>query len=81
MHINFRTRDLIAVVHAQLPRALQNKYTVNVEADAFLIKATAVFVDAAGRRWEVELETGEIAGVPVSCLLPEMFIAELCAVT
>jgi hypothetical protein len=71
-------RDLIAVVHAQLPRDLQGRFAVDVTSDAYHISAVAKFTNAAGREWTCKLETCEIEGVPVSCQVPPEFVAQLC---
>ena len=74
------TRDMIAVVYAQLPRALQGLFEIDVQSDAYYLNAVAWFKDAQGREWSCPLEACEIEGVPVSCQLPELFVAQLCAV-
>ncbi len=74
-----RHSDLISVVYNQLPEGLQGKLSVDVAADAYLLKATATFGDDKGHTWQCQLETCDLEGVPVSCVIPQIFLAELSA--
>ena len=71
--------DLRQVILAQLPRDLQTKLKVHVRSDAYHIGGVVYFQDAQGRTWNTPLETTDIDGVPVACVVPDHFITHLCA--
>lgn len=70
--------DMIILVYDQLPRTLQDKVSIDLKTDAYHINTIAVFKDKRGRTWECPLETRALEGVPVSCTIPELFLAQLC---
>ena len=71
-------RDLIEIVHNQLPRQLKQELSVNVEADAFYLRCKATFTDKSKREWSVYLVPELFEGVEIRCKIPEEFLAQLC---
>lgn len=72
-------RDLISIVHAQLPVGLRDKLSVDVESDPYHLRVKAKFKDQQHRTWEVSLIEEMFEGVPLRCKVPDEFIAQLCA--
>ena len=73
-------RDLIEIVHGQLPAQLKKELSVNVEADAFQLRAKAIFTTKDKREYVTLLEGEMFEGVPIRCKIPEEFLAQLCAI-
>lgn len=73
-------RDLISIVHAQLPAGIRDSLSVDVEADPYFLRVKAIFVDDRKRRWETQLVEMDMQGVQVSAKIPDEFLAQLCAV-
>jgi hypothetical protein len=73
-------KDLIEIVHAQLPAQLKKELSVNVEADAFYLRCKATFTDKQKREWVTYLVPEMFEGVEIRCKIPEDFLAQLCAV-
>ena len=71
-------RDLIEIVHDQLPRQLKQELMVNVDADAFYLRVYATFTDKSGRHWSTYLKPEVFEGVEIRCKIPEEFLAQLC---
>lgn len=57
--------DLVAYVRNQLPRTLQERATVSVKTDAYLIKSVATFTFPNGTDYSCNLDNGVI---PDACL-------------
>jgi hypothetical protein len=69
--------DLCVLVMSQLPRVLQDQLQVEISSDPYHLKTTARFGDQKGREFKTELERNERG---IACVVPENFIAHLCAV-
>ena len=68
-------------LHGQLPRVLQDRLVIDVECDAFMLRAKARFKDGHdvnARRWETELEQDVLDDVEIPCKIPEVFLSQLC---
>jgi hypothetical protein len=76
--------DIISLVYQQLPEAVRQKLWMSVEADAYRLRAKAIFRDASpdggptGRTFECELERDFTN--PLTYHIPAAFIAHLCVV-
>lgn len=73
-------RDLIEIVHDQLPSQLKKELSVSVESDAFYLRCKATFTDKQKREWSVYLVPEMFEGVEIRTKIPEEFLAQLCAV-
>lgn len=73
-------RDLIAIVHSQLPAGIRDKLAVDISGDAYQLSVTAKFTDERKREWVCALETLEFEGIQLRCQIPAVFLAQLCAV-
>lgn len=66
-------RDLRQALYDQLPAQLQDEFTIEVAADAYFLRAMAMFVTTDGRSFSTEL-----AGLPLKPRIPDAFLAWLC---
>jgi hypothetical protein len=76
------TRQMAALgvfLNSQLPRQLQDRFSISTKGDAFGLRTEAVFVVADDKReFTTLLEEIEVEGVPIAAKLPGGFIALLC---
>ena len=84
-----RVDEQLRHVYNQLPRDIQDKFKIDVKADAFLIRASASFTGPDGRVWETPLEnqpaptdarTSDASSWEICTKVPEVFLAQLCLV-
>jgi hypothetical protein len=76
-----QARGIVAAeVHAQLPRQLQEKFSVIVQGDPFNLRALAVFtpIDGQSKPVQTELSTTVENGVVKFAKIPDDFLALLC---
>jgi hypothetical protein len=76
-----QARGIIAAeVHRQLPRQLQEKFSVIVQGDPFNLRALAVFtpIDGQSKPVQTELNTTVENGVVKFARIPDDFLALLC---
>jgi hypothetical protein len=74
--------DICLIIYDQLPRALQGKFRLSIRHDAFHFRTEATFREiATDKESTCVLERKEIEGVPVSCKIPDQFLAMLCLTT
>ncbi len=72
--------DITQVVYEQLPDGIRQKLSVKVSADSYRLVAKAHFKDEQGREFECTLQSTRVSGRDIACVVPEVFIAHLCAV-
>ena len=73
-------RDLTAIVYTQIPRGIVDKLRMRVQTDAFLMRPELIVHDDKNREYRTHLEPMEHDGVVMNLRVPEVFIAQLCAV-
>ena len=61
--------DLRRLLNAQLPEGLRGKYLIEVSADAYMLRAMAMFIKD-GKSYSTELE-----GLPDEPKLPDAFLS------
>lgn len=72
--------DIIEVIRSQLPRTIERDPDIQIEvaSDPYHLR-TILKVKAGGREYETQLEDMQVGARKLSCKIPELFLARLCA--